>query len=225
MSGQHAVPSPGRRRAFLAVAALLAGCANVLPLGEEVPNPPLVPERGVVFLFNGATLSSEGTLGTGTHALAQDIRRRGVRAEVDRPGGWEAAAERVIADPAMRGAPIAVYGYSLGARSGLSLAERLGEAGIPVQTVLALEAYGPGPVPCTVREALHLYLSDSVLSQATRIAPARAGCTRVTNALVREAVPGATGLDHVSVSYFADLRAEALRVLLDGDRVRIRPGS
>lgn len=210
---------------LLLAAGCIAGCAHQLPLEDSVSNPPFSPERGIVFLFNGLTLSSEGNAGTGTYSLAQAIRRQGVRAEIDRPTGWRAAAEAVVRDERMRGAPIAIYGYSYGAQAALQFAEWLGGAGIPVQTVFLLEAFRPIPVPCNIHLSVHVYVSVGLLGQASPIAAEHPGCGEVSNrqvATLTTLTTQVSELNHWTVSRLYDVHLVALRDLLDAGRVRTR---
>jgi pimeloyl-ACP methyl ester carboxylesterase len=204
------------------IAGLLAGCASLRPGEEPVPNPPSPPERGVVFLFNGLTFAFENVTGTGTHTLAQNIRRAGVRAEIDRPSAWRHAAENFVRHWTVQPRPVAVYGYSYGAHAALRFAERLGQAGIPVQTLVVLEAYRPIPVPCNVHEAIHLFVSNIGPIPVTALVPERPGCTRTRNSRFVPQGPAPFWLDHWSISTLAELHSAAQTELLDGDRVRLR---
>ncbi len=177
----------------------------------------------MVFLFNGLTMPFEGNAGTGTYTIAENIRRAGVRAEIDRPTAWQDAADAAVREWKARPLPIAVYGYSYGAQAALRFARHLGESGIPVQSVVVLEAYLPVPVPCNVREAVHFYVSDISRAQVSALTPERPGCTQVHN---RRFVPRGRAplwLDHWSVSTFGELHLAAQAQLLDGGRVRLRP--
>ncbi|MFC7739186.1 hypothetical protein ACFQX4_26235 [Roseomonas sp. GCM10028921] len=176
-----------------------------------------------MFLFTGMTFSGEESFGTGTHTLADNIRRLGIRAEISQPSGWETAADEVIADPSLRQVPLAVYGYSYGAQAGLRFTQRLAQAGIPVQTVVVLEAFRPVPVPCNVTAAIHLYLSDGPFSGATPIVPAQSNCGRVVlNRRYHPEGVSSLTLNHWSVSTLDDLHQEVQHLLLDADHVRRR---
>jgi hypothetical protein len=112
--------------------------------GEEpLPNPPSAPGQGVVFLFNGLTFPFEGVVGTGAYRLAQNIRRAGVRAEINRPSAWPDAADHLLRRWPLEQGPVAVYGYR------------------------------PVPVPCNVREAIHLFVSGAALIPVSALAPKR----------------------------------------------------
>jgi pimeloyl-ACP methyl ester carboxylesterase len=212
------------------VAGLLAGCANVFPGEDPVPNPPSLPGRGVVFLFNGLTLPFEGVAGTGAYRLAQNIRQAGVRAEINRPSAWSEVADTLLRHAPLEQGPVAVYGYSYGAQAALHFARRLGQAGVPVQTLVALEAYSPVPVPCNVREAIHIYVSGAALVPVTPLVSEGSGCTRLRNVRFVPQGPAPFWLDHWSVSTLDELHRSVQRELLDGNRVRLRepaprPGS
>lgn len=213
---------PSGLRVLLAL-LWLSGCAHVAPSEQSVANPPLQATKGAVFLFNGMTLFSEGNAGTGTYNLAQAIRRRGVRAEIDRPSGWLSAADGVIQDTALRDAPIAVYGYSYGAQAGLQFAERLGSAGIPVQTVFLVEAFRPVPVACNVRFSRHVQVAAGLLVQSSPTEPALPGCNTVINIPVSMLMAEPSEHDHWSVSRLDEVHRAALLDLLEGEGVRTRP--
>jgi pimeloyl-ACP methyl ester carboxylesterase len=118
--------------------------------------------------------------------------------------------------------PVAVYGYSYGAQAALRFAGRLGEAGIPVQTLVALEAFGPIPVPCNVREAIHIFVSGAALIPVTALVPERPGCTRLQNIRFVPQGPAPFWLDHWSISTLDELHLAVQGELLDGNRVRLR---
>ncbi len=206
----------------LLLAGLVAGCASVFPGEDIVPNPPPRPGQGVVVLFNGLTLPFEGVAGTGTYTIAQNIRRAGVRAEIDRPSGWQDLAERLLREPPAERGPVAVYGYSYGARAALRFAERLGQAGIPIQTLVVLEAYEPVPVPCNVHEAVHFFISTIGPMSVTPLAPERPGCARTRNIRFVPRGPTPLWLDHWSISTLPELHVAVQQELLDGGRVRRR---
>ena len=87
---------------------------------------------------------------------------------------------------------------------------------------MALEAYRPIPVPCNVREAIHLFVSGAALVPVTALAPERPGCTRLENIRFVPQGPAPFWLDHWSISTLDELHLSVQGELLDGNRVRLR---
>lgn len=177
-----------------------------MPDFQEYPQPAAPPEAGRVVLFTGLNWSGESHRATGTDALAQQVRRAGVPAEVFRPGEWEQAATRLLA-LSPRPAAIAVYGYSAGGPAAARFLDRVAGAGVRVETLVVLEGWRAARVPCGIGLALQYRLEDG--------APLRAeppGCTPVRNLLIHpDTAARGGGLGHLGVA--AD--AEVMRMLLD----------
>jgi thioesterase domain-containing protein len=64
-----------------------------------------------------------------------------------------------------------VVGYSLGAGSAIEFARKLGRAGVKVQTLVVVEAFGPPRVPGNVARALHIFTGGGMWS--SKIEPER----------------------------------------------------
>jgi pimeloyl-ACP methyl ester carboxylesterase len=111
---------------------------------------------------------------SGMYTLTQNIRASGIRAEVYNPAYWRAAADDLLAQPGAAEVPVAVAGYSMGGEAATRFAERLRSAGIPVQTLLAFEAYKPAPVACNVRRVIDMYGAAGPLRMSTRLEPGKA---------------------------------------------------
>jgi surfactin synthase thioesterase subunit len=101
-------------------------------------------------LFAGWTPPGTNVVGTGMYEVTQELRSVGVRADTYTPDQWETAVSEVESIPGATDVPIAAVGYSLGAAGATKLANALAAAGIPVQTLVAIEAWSPVPVACNV---------------------------------------------------------------------------
>jgi pimeloyl-ACP methyl ester carboxylesterase len=203
--------------AGLALLTILPACASLVPDFQEAPQPVVGPEVGRVVLFTGLNWSGESHRATGTDALAQEIRRAGIPGNVYRPGEWARAANDVLTlEP--RPSAIAVYGYSAGGPAAARFAKRLGEAGIEVETMVLLEAWGSAEVACSVRLAIQYRLE-----RGDALLPAKPQCTAVRNELIDADLTGrGAGLGHLSVAVDPDVMHLVLQQLVQGGWVRRR---
>jgi pimeloyl-ACP methyl ester carboxylesterase len=203
----------------LAGLVLLAGlpsCASRFPNFQEAPQPAAPPESGRVILFTGLNWSGESHSGTGTDALAQEIRRAGVPSTVYRPDDWARATDEILTlEP--RPSAIAVYGYSAGGTAAARFAERLGGAGVQVETMVLLEAWRSAEVACSVRFAIQYRLQPG-----EALSPERPQCTRVSNELIDADLVARGGLEHLSVAVDPDVMRLVMQQLVQGNWVRRR---
>lgn len=203
--------------ASLAILVALPACASVVPDFQEAPQPAASPEVGQVVLFTGLNWSGESHRATGTDALAQDIRRTGVPASIYRPGEWDRAADELLSlEP--RPSAIAVYGYSAGGPAAARFARRLGEAGVQVETLVLLEAWGSAEVACSVRLAVQYRLEPGAA-----LSPAKPRCTKVHNELIdAELAARGGGLGHLSVAVDPEVMRLVAQQLVEEGGVRRR---
>jgi pimeloyl-ACP methyl ester carboxylesterase len=203
--------------AGLVLLAVLPACASRIPDFQEAPQPLAAPEAGRVVLFTGLNWSGESHRATGTDALAQEIRRAGIPGHVYRPGEWARAAEEMLAlEP--RPSAIAVYGYSAGGPAAARFAERLGKAGLQVETMVLLEAWGAAEVACSVRLAIQYRLE-----RGDALSPAEPRCTTVRNELIDADLPGReAALGHLSVAVDPDVMRLVVQQLIQDGGVRRR---
>jgi pimeloyl-ACP methyl ester carboxylesterase len=202
--------------AGLAFLTLLSACASRVAVFQEARQPAASPEAGRVVLFTGLNWSGESHRGTGTDALAQEIRRAGVPTDVYRPGEWARAVDDVLRlEP--RPAAIAVYGYSAGGSAAARFAKRLGAAGVQIETMVLLEAWSSAKVACNVRLAIQYRLE-----QGGGLSPTEPRCTRVREELVDPDLAAREGLGHLSVAVNPDVMRLVLRQLVREGWVRRR---
>jgi pimeloyl-ACP methyl ester carboxylesterase len=197
------------------VGLVLGACANQdVLLGGPPPAP---TKTGVVFLFPGFNLPGDTFTTSGTQTLTRKIQSLGVRAEIDYASQWQAVAERYLAegtDPAST--PIAVVGYSLGASSAIEFARKLGRAGVKVQTLVVVEAFGPPPIPGNVARALNIYTGGGVWS--AKIEPDRDFTGSLENFVFKD---GAAN-DHWSLNRIDKVYDLVVSEVLDAEGVRPR---
>jgi pimeloyl-ACP methyl ester carboxylesterase len=198
-----------------AVAALLwLGLPLPTPAGGP-PNPPAAPGR--VYLLRG-----QGWVFSGGWASLRDrLREAGVWADdfSNRSGGR-------VADDVLRDhqtgrftGPVVLVGHSRGGRQALSVAERLGRAGVPVTLVLTADVAAPPPVPAGVGRAVNLYLTGPRLYPARPLRPAPDNRGAVENVALGSPV-AAKGLHHLNITGSAGLQDYAFRRIMEV----MRPG-
>jgi hypothetical protein len=113
---------------------------------------------GQVHLFRGV-FGIDG----GITDLQQEIARRGIPAIAHDPGALDGLATAIAtAERAGRGhGRIVLVGYSLGGAQATRLSQELGQAGVPVDLLITLDAPDPLPVSGNVREAINLYQTQA----------------------------------------------------------------
>jgi hypothetical protein len=197
----------------LAAAILLASLAHAQSIGRNPPSSP-----GEVFLFSGLVWPIfDSTAGSGSEVLMQRIEASGVRAELNEPTQWETAVKDFL--PAgKQSIPIAVVGYSLGTKAALLFTSRLESEGVPVQTLVLIEASNPQPIMSNVRRAVHFYVS----ALSDPIQPGTGFTGSLANIDLAKIDPTAATLNHWSVSHFDKLHNAILAEILVANHVRVR---
>jgi pimeloyl-ACP methyl ester carboxylesterase len=130
----------------LVLSPLFAGDLDARALRQARPIGPVYLFRGVFGIDGGIT------------ALRDEMLRRGIPAVAYNPGeGGELTQTIASARAANRPTPVILIGYSLGGQNVVDLSYELGQAGIPVDLLVTLDAPDPPPVPPNVRRAVNLY--------------------------------------------------------------------
>jgi pimeloyl-ACP methyl ester carboxylesterase len=199
----------------------LPGCYSVD--SSSLPNPPLSQDKGMVILFAGWTPPGTSVVGTGMYDITQQLRAIGIRAEIYAPDQWENAATDTASLPQAPIAPIAIVGYSLGAAAATRLASALADKGIPVETLVVIEAWAPVPIACNVRKAVDIFSSDSFLSLSSRLDPGSGFSGSLEQVNYSELTGGRYSLDHWTISKFDNVHGIVRQEILEDGRVRRRP--
>jgi hypothetical protein len=186
-----------------------------------IPDPPLSQAVGIVLLFSGWTPYGTTNVGTGVYVLTQKLRAIGVRAEVFTPQQWGEAAAMVRDLPNARQWPIAIIGFSLGAEGATRLADALKSSAIPVQILVAIEAWHAIPVACNVRYAIDISAPDRVWSLSDRLEPG-AGFTGSPERVIYSPVSADNPLGHFTMSLFDNLHELIKKQVLVGNKVARR---
>lgn len=155
------------------------------------------PPPAQVIAFTGwAPTGSPGT--SAIPQIVDRLKERGVNAEVHLPGDWQTVATRLIAQR-RSGAPLVLFGYSMGAGAAIKVAETLRQADIPVSHLVAVEAWSPSPLPHNVLRATHFYSTR----MADRLVPGPSYQGDIQNIDLNGVVPEVSAASHVSMSHMA----------------------
>jgi hypothetical protein len=126
--------------AVMAFALLGCDCA----LAAE---PRVLLLRGWLSVFSG-----------GLDRLADELKARGINAEVRRHLYWTTAVSEILRDRAAgKTGPLILVGHSQGGNDAIEIARALQISHVPVDLVVTLAPYMPKPVPANVGRAVNYY--------------------------------------------------------------------
>jgi hypothetical protein len=94
----------------------------------------------------------------GLDRLADELRARGIKAEVRRHLYWTTAVSEILRDRAEgKIDPLILVGHSQGGNDSIEIARALQIGHVPVDLVVTLAPYMPKPVPANVGRAINYY--------------------------------------------------------------------
>ncbi|MCC8958893.1 hypothetical protein H8B02_37415 [Bradyrhizobium sp. Pear77] len=151
-----------------------------------------------VYLFRGLL----NVFSLGMDDLAAQLRAAGVATAVANHTQWKSVADEITAKyrAGQRG-PIILVGHSLGADAVMSMAEYLGQMGVPVALVVPFDGTSPHAATANVARVLNLYKNDSV-----RISRGIGFHGELTNFYVRDA-----NVSHFNIDKSAALHSMVIR--------------
>jgi pimeloyl-ACP methyl ester carboxylesterase len=142
---------------LMIAAVFLAGspwqCATAKEAGRTTAGRPYQ-----IYLLKGLA----DVFSSGMDFLQAKLQARGVAGEVRSHSEWQTLADSVIAS--WRGGahgPIIIIGHSLGADAAILMAQKLGEAQVPVALLVAFSPVNSGPANANVARAVTYYQSNS----------------------------------------------------------------
>jgi pimeloyl-ACP methyl ester carboxylesterase len=150
--GTRAVRMPDARDQFGSrTAARWIGTIMAVALlwceGALAAEPRVLLLRGWLNLFSG-----------GLDRLADELKARGIKAEVRRHLYWTTAVTDILRDRAAGNvSPLILVGHSQGGNDAIEIARALQVSHVPVDLVVTLDPYGPKPVPANVGRAINYY--------------------------------------------------------------------
>jgi hypothetical protein len=124
------------------MAVALLGCNGAL-----AAEPRVLLLRGWLSVFSG-----------GLDHLADELKARGINAEVRRHLYWTTAVSEILRDRAAgKTGPLILVGHSQGGNDAIEIARALQTSHVPVDLVVTLAPYMPKPVPANVGRAINYY--------------------------------------------------------------------
>ena len=127
---------------------------------RSISSPARMPSSTAhVYLFRGLL----NVFSLGMDSLAAQLQAAGVAAVVANHTQWRSVADDIIERyrAGQRG-PIILVGHSLGADAVMSMAEHLGQMGVPVALVVPFDGTSSHMASANVGRVLNLYKSESV---------------------------------------------------------------
>jgi pimeloyl-ACP methyl ester carboxylesterase len=214
----------GVRTGWRVVAAALAigiAAAVVLPVqakaaGEAELAAAKRQPAGSVYLFLGLA----NIFSTGLDTLGDELRARGVPANVLNYSGWGSVAAQIEARyrTDKRALPVIIVGHSFGGDAVLQMSAELARKGIPVSLAVVFDATAAAPVAANVRHLINYYSPSDGIGK--RLSPARGFRGRLENINVDRLHKG---IDHFDIekdpSFHRRVIAEVLAVYGVGSRV------
>jgi hypothetical protein len=127
-----------------------------------------------VVIATGVLLWCDGTLATETHAillrgylglfsdgldrLAQELRARGINAEVRKHLYWTTAVSDILRERAAgKVGALILMGHSQGGNDGIEIARALEISHVPVDLLVTFDPYHQKPVPANVARGINYY--------------------------------------------------------------------
>ncbi len=101
-----------------------------------------------------------GVFSTGLDSLADDLRSKGVKAEVAGHLSWRTAVADIVRErTSARSGPLVLVGHSQGANNVIDMARALEPHNIPVDLLVTLAPFMQDPIPGNVVRAINYYQS------------------------------------------------------------------
>jgi pimeloyl-ACP methyl ester carboxylesterase len=166
------------RTGFGWLARTLVGLAIASMIGFAIVAPAAAAQSNAhVYVLTGLLNMSPGL-----EALAEKVRRNGVPATVSNHSLWGSLASDAITQyKSGKLRSIVIVGHSMGGGAAVDMAAELGQAGVPVDLVIALDPTGTTDVPPNVRRAVDYYVAGGVGSPLTRARRARGAVQNVAD--------------------------------------------
>jgi hypothetical protein len=178
---------------------------------EKAAAPAATIEHGQVYLMRGlANIWSRGM-----DQLTEQLVAKGVRASVYNHARWQElaaeAADKYAKDKKF--APIILIGHSLGANAAVLMAERLGEAGVPVRLIITFDSLSRSndvkvKVPANVEEVLNFYKAKA---WGLEMIPGNGFKGKIDNVNLNEK----RGVGHLNMDKNPELQAQVVSVVLE----------
>jgi pimeloyl-ACP methyl ester carboxylesterase len=178
---------------------------------EKAPAPAATIEHGQVYLLRGLA----NVWSRGMNQLTEKLVAKGVRASAYNHSRWQElvaeAADKYAKDKNF--APIILIGHSLGANASVLMAERLGEAGVPVRLIIAFDSLSRSNaekvrIPANVEEVLNFYKAKG---WGLEMIPGKGFKGKIDNVNLNER----RGVGHLNMDKNPELQAQVVSVVLE----------
>jgi hypothetical protein len=146
-----------------------------------------------------------GVFSTGLDNLADELKSKGINAEVEGHLYWSTAVSEILKERASgKIRPIVLIGHSQGANNVIDIARSLEEKKIPVDLVVTLAPFLQYPVPANVVHAVNYY-------QAPGWGAPIAGDTGFHGKITNVDLAGDPTILHITIDKSAKIHAEIVR--------------
>jgi pimeloyl-ACP methyl ester carboxylesterase len=134
-------------------------------------------------------------------SLTAKIQSRGIAASVYNHLAWPSLAETAIQNyRSGRERTIILIGHSFGAGAAISIAERLGQVGIPVSLLVTFDPVVEPTIPANVKRAVNFYVSNGMGTPVARASNYRGALDNVDR----------KDLNHVSITTAPEIHRKVL---------------
>jgi hypothetical protein len=173
--------------------------------GALAAEPRVLLLRGWLSVFSG-----------GLDRLADELKARGINAEVRRHLYWTTAVSEIVRDRAAgKTGPLILVGHSQGGNDAIEIARALQISHVPVDLVVTLAPYLPKPVPANVGRAINYYQGGGWGSPLTADAGFRGKLSNFDLA-------GDPTIFHFNIDKSDRIQADILREILAFQRLEAR---
>ncbi len=146
-----------------------------------------------------------GVFSTGLDKIAEELKAKGIKAEVAGHLYWSAAVTEILREQAAGPTgPLVLVGHSQGANNVIDIARSLEAHKVPVTLLVTLAPYMQNPIPANVVRAINYYQSPG---WGAPLAPDRGFHGKLSNIVVGDA----WSVSHINIDKSARIQAEILR--------------
>lgn len=187
------------------------GVPAAVAANEEVVPPAATLEHGQVYLMRGLA----NVWSRGIDQLGEQLAAKGARVSVYNHSRWRElateAAEKYAKDKNFP--PIILVGHSLGANAAVLMAEKLGEAGVPVRLIIAFDSLSRSndlkvKISSNVEEVLNFYKGKG---WGLEMIPGKGFKGTIENVDLR----GTRGVGHLNMDKNPELQARAVARVME----------
>jgi hypothetical protein len=194
--GMRAARDLVRSRAGAGIGALMA--ATIMWCSSA-----LAAEPKVLFLRGWF-----GVFSTGLDGLADELKAKGIKAEVAGHLYWSTAINDIVRDRAAgKASPLVLVGHSQGANNVIDMARALEAKNVPVDLLVTLAPFMQDPVPSNVVRAINYYQAPGWGAPLTTDRGFHGKLSNVD-------VGGDWSISHISIDKSSRIHAELLREIV-----------